>query len=325
MLRKAGYNHGVWRLVRAALMRAAVFAAVFVPVQAAHAAPAPATLGTLMDNFTTSSNQFTTLISLFAYITGVLFAVIGVFKFKEHVDNPAQNPLSAGVKRILAGGMLLSLPWMANAVQNNLFGDATGDGGIAPTEQLTALAGAEAGQLDTMIVDFMIDIAGPMQTLLSLFAYISAAVFLVVAILRLTKRMDEGVRGPGGIGTIMTFVTAGALFAFADSLGAFTESIFGNDGQVSTAVSVNVSGVSAADAARMENAIQGIMLFVIFVGIIAFIRGWFVLRAYADGQQGVSLAQGLTFLGGGIVAINLGDFINAIQNTLNITGSLTFS
>ncbi|HEX2753172.1 MAG TPA: hypothetical protein VHP34_08775, partial [Alphaproteobacteria bacterium] len=64
--------------------------------------------------------------------------------------------------------------------------------------------------------------------------------------------------------------------------------------------------------------------FVMLVGYIAFIRGWFVLKAFADGQQGATVAQGLTFLIGGSLAINLGELVNALQETVGIAG-ITFS
>jgi hypothetical protein len=48
-----------------------------------------------------------------------------------------------------------------------------------------------------------------------------------------------------------------------------------------------------------------------------------LLDSGADGQQGATMAQGLTFLFGGTMAINLGELINALQNTVGV-GALTF-
>ena len=124
--------------------------------------------------------------------------------------------------------------------------------------------------------------------------------------------------------TIMTFVAAGALFSFGDSIGTFSTSLFG-DTQVTTqsAISDEII-VDDDDRERVQTVIEGVMVFVMLVGYIAFIRGWFVLKAFADGQQGATVAQGLTFLFGGSLAINLGELVNALQETVGIAG-ITFS
>src|SRR3990170_6638963 len=78
-------------------------------------------LGDVITNTMKSIQTLPNLLSLVAYLSGSFFAVWGIFKFKDHVDNPAQNPLSAGVKRFLAGGMMLSGPYMYQALRGTLF------------------------------------------------------------------------------------------------------------------------------------------------------------------------------------------------------------
>ncbi|MDD9899765.1 MAG: hypothetical protein OXT65_02155 [Alphaproteobacteria bacterium] len=285
-------------------------------------------LGTIITNVVAAADNMVWLISLFAYIGGALLCVIGIFKFKDHVDQPLHHPLSAGVKRFVAGGMLLSLPWMGRAVRGNLLGGGTALGATSPavTSQLGAPLGP-ANAVDGMIVNVMLDISAPMDLLFSLFCYIAGGIILVVGILRLTKRMDDGPRGPAGFGTIMCFITSGALFGLGDMAGVFLNSLFGNT-NIMTAPVIGLNlGLTAADQNRLNQVIQALMYFVGLVGMLAFIRGWFVLRAFADGgRQDATLAQGLTFLFGGALAINLGGVVNAIQNTLgNAVPSIAFN
>ncbi|MCE9507195.1 MAG: hypothetical protein K8R48_02615 [Alphaproteobacteria bacterium] len=273
-------------------------------------------LGDVVKNLTSSMSNLPFLLSSVAYILGLFFAIWGVFKFKDHVDNPSQNPLSAGVKRFLAGGLLFSAPTIANVLRHSLFAGAgqglknTGHAGVAG-----------AAGMDKMIVDFVGNIYGPISMMLTAFTYIAGVALLLNGIIRLTKTAQEGPRGPTGMGTIMTFLAAGAMFSFGDMMGAFSTSLFG-DATVSTNASIGSSVISDdADAKRVASVIEAVMAFVTIVGFIAFIRGWFVLKAFADGHNNYTLAQGLTFLFGGVLAINLGELVNILQNTLGISAA----
>lgn len=286
-------------------------------------AASAAKLGDVIKNVIGSWGGINNVFSTVAWLSGGFLGVAALFKFKDHVDNPAQHPLSAGVKRMIAGGMMLSLPFMMNATVGSLFGSTGG-----ASDKLTGTgyntATLSAGGLDKMIVDVMQNVAGPMQNMLVAFSYLSGVALLLVGISRLTKRMEEGPKGPAGFGTIMTFISAGMLFNYGASMGVFTSSLFG-DSQLMTKITVDSSVISnSTDAGKVQYVLEGLEVFVMIVGYIAFLRGWFVLKSFADGQQGATLAQGLTFLFGGAVAINMGEFVNAITNTVGITG-LTFS
>ena len=280
-------------------------------------------LSNIMTNVTMSWGSFQSILSAVAWLMGAGLGTIAIFKFKDHVDNPAQTPLSAGVKRMLAGGMLLSLPFMLNAVRGSLYGNMTVGGNSLKNTGFGGAVALSPGGLDKMVVDVMSNIAGPLEGLLTAFSYLAGIALLLVGISRLTKRLEEGPRGPAGFGTIMTFIASGALFSFGDSMGTFTSTVFGDNNLMSVIVINSNVITNATDKARIEKVLEGVEVFVMIVGYIAFIRGWFVLKNFADGQQGATMAQGLTFLFGGTVAINLGELINALQNTVGV-GVLTF-
>jgi hypothetical protein len=56
------------------------------------------------------------------------------------------------------------------------------------------------------------------------------------------------------------------------------------------------------------------------VGLISFLRGIYIIREVADGNQQASMMAGLTHIIGGALAVNLGPLINAVEQTLGITG-----
>jgi hypothetical protein len=314
-------NEGVSMLFRRYL-KIALVAAVML-MASSEDAFAQQKLSDVIGNVLASWGGLAGIFSTVAWVMGAALGCIAIFKFKDHVDNPQQTPLSAGVKRMLAGGMCLSLPFTISATRGSLFGGAAvGSNQVNVTSFTNATL--SSGGLDEMVVKFMGDIAGPIEDLLTAFSYLSGIALLLVGISRLTKRMEEGPRGPAGFGTIMTFIASGALFSFGDSMGSFTSSVFG-DTSLMTNINIDPTViVDTTDRERVEKVLEGVEVFVMIVGYIAFIRGWFVLKNFADGQQGnVTLAQGLTFLFGGTLAINLGELINALQTTVGV-GALTF-
>jgi intracellular multiplication protein IcmC len=288
------------------------------PASAVSDSAASGTLGGVINSVRDSFSNFPDILSVISYIAGLFFAVVGVFKFKDHVDNPTNNPLSAGVKRFIAGGMMFSAPFMASTLKGTLFGG--GGSELASGAHHTAPSG---GGMDQMIVNFVSNIYGPTIFLLTAFTYIAALILLLTGVARLTKTAQDGPRGPAGLGTIMTFLAAGALFAFGDMMGSFSSSLFGTS-TVATYAQISPTVISdTGDANKISAVIEALMAFIMLVGFIAFIRGWFVLKAFADGSSNASIAQGLTFLFGGALAINLGQLVNVLEKTVGVTG-LTF-
>ena len=55
------------------------------------------------------------------------------------------------------------------------------------------------------------------------------------------------------------------------------------------------------------------------LGWISFIRGWFILRDVAEGNQQASMMAAMTHIFGGALAVNLGPVLNAVQETFGLT------
>jgi hypothetical protein len=76
-------------------------------------------------NINASASTLPDLISTVAYIGGIGLGVAGIFKLKQHVDNPAQAPMKDGLVRLGAGGGLLALPMLTDAMTSTV-GQGTG-------------------------------------------------------------------------------------------------------------------------------------------------------------------------------------------------------
>lgn len=85
----------------------------------AHAATAT-TFRDMVNNIIAASGGFQNLISTVCWIGGSGLGVAGIFKLKNHVDNPAQTPMKDGLARIACGGGLLAFPFIQTAMQGSI-------------------------------------------------------------------------------------------------------------------------------------------------------------------------------------------------------------
>jgi hypothetical protein len=144
-------------------------------------------------------------------------------------------------------------------------------------------------------------------------------IFLMIGVSRLIKSAQDGARGPGGMGTIMTFVVGGTLISYNELMRAFSTTLFSNPLTLTYAELQYTKGMAAAETASAHAVITAILKFVILIGLISFVRGLFIIRGVAEGNQQASVMAGVTHIVAGAAAVNLGPLINAVQNTLGIT------
>lgn len=110
--------------------RLAAAATVGMMTGASTGAFATVDANSLSANLISASAGFTSLLNVLGYVGGSGLAVAGIFKLKNHVDNPGQTPMKDGVMRLAAGGALLSLPFMINVMQGSV-GEGNSDSAIS--------------------------------------------------------------------------------------------------------------------------------------------------------------------------------------------------
>lgn len=292
------------------------------------------TLGDVINNTWLSSSLIPSLFTGFAYLFGLYLGIKAIWQIKEHVTlGPQSMPIWEPMKSLLAGSAFLALPTIIDAVFTSLAIGGVGGGGFFNFGGGTVITphsesglgfnntGANGGGLDALLVRFMSDVWQPMHWLIGGFAYLAAIVLVMIGISRVLKSAQEGPRGPAGIGTIITFITAGALFSLDAMMGAFSSSFFGTPTVATFADLQYADGMTAQELGHVHSVISAVLAFMMVVGWISFVRGWFIFRKVADGDSQASLMAGFTHLIGGALAVNLGPLMNAVQNTLGIAGS----
>ncbi len=305
------------------------FLAIFVPVQLVMSAPVfaqavtPATtagtcggttIGAVICNVVEGSQDSDALLSAMSYLFGLIIGIWAISKLYEHVQNPQQVSVWEPIKKAIVAGSLFALPMVMEAAYNTLTaGDNNGTG-------YTGWSGTPTGGgLDAMVVGLMNDTFTPMAGLLMLFAYLAGMILVIVGIMRLMKSAQDGPRGPGGFGTIMTFLIAGALFSADEMMAAFGSTLFGTFNSATNASLTFNAGLEAVEEEHVLSVISAVLAFVMVLGWISFIRGWFIIRNVAEGNQQASLMAGMTHLFGGALAINLGGVLNAVQETFGLS------
>lgn len=297
--------------------------------------PGTSTLGTVICNSFQNSSGFPIVLTAVSYLIGLILGIWGLYKIRDHVVDPARTGLNEGVMRLLAGGAFFAFPYLTiifrttllpgslvgltSITTNTGFREAIPLGPIGCTISALGLPLFTGPSLDQAMVCFMEDILGPVHVVLNFFATVAGMIFIMIGISRLIKSAQEGPRGPGGMGTVGTFVVGGILLSATTILRAVSSSMFGSPVTATFASMRYTTGMSLAETQAAYNVISAVLKFMIVIGMISFVRGVFIMRDVAEGKQQASTMAGMTHIIGGALAVNLGPLLNAVQASLGVT------
>ena len=291
----------------------------------------PTTVGDSLCGIILHAGAFPAFLTAISYLIGLILGVWGIFKIRDHVLNPQQTQVWEGVSRLVAGGFFFALPVVVEVMRATFIGTAPILSAFAlfPTTGFNTGAGPACGAgplgLDGTLVCMMQDVMGPLHVVLNFAAFVAGMILLMIGVSRLIKSAQDGARGPGGLGTVMTFVTGAALISYNELVRAFSTTIMGSPVTLTFNKLQYTTGMSAAEVGAANAVIAAIVQFVVIVGLISFVRGIFIIRGVAEGNQQSSVMAGVTHMVGGALAVNLGPLINAVQTTLGLGGfGITF-
>ncbi len=281
-------------------------------------------LGDVICNTLLNTAALPTFLTSFSYLFGLILGVWAVLKLRDHALNPSQTSLWEGVSRFLAGGAFFALPAMVIVVKESFLNLGLTAAGSTVTntgfqENLACGGATPTYSLDQAMGCLMEDLLGPTHVLLNFFCFAAGTIFIMIGISRLTKSAQEGPKGPGGIGTVTTFAIGGILISATTILRAASSTLFGSTLTTTFANLSYTGAMSAAETEAAYNIISAILKFMIIIGMISFVRGLFIIRDVAEGNQQASTMAAVTHIVGGALAVNLGPLLNAVQATLGIT------
>ena len=144
-------------------------------------------------------------------------------------------------------------------------------------------------------------------------AYVLGLGVFGAGLFRLVRMNEPHGRAAGGAGTVMCFALGTAMFSFPAWMESGGVSLFGEGPRTS------VLSYGAGAGVAEYNALLGALFAIVqFVGVVSFLRGWFVLRAAADGWARATMGSGVWHIAGGLLAWHIIPVLDAIQTTIGV-------
>ena len=172
---------------------------------------------------------------------------------------------------------------------------------------------AERNDLGQAMISLVRDLEPGLLLLVSALCYVLALFAFAQGLLRLLKTSEDKFHAPSGGGTALSFLICIVMAALPSWLSAAGESLFGS-GTRPAAASLGYG----ARGAGYDALLAAVFTLVSLVGLFAFIRGAFTLRAAADGKPGASGPKAFAHMAGGIAAWHIVAVIEAVQTSLGI-------
>lgn len=174
---------------------------------------------------------------------------------------------------------------------------------------LAAPSGAQGDVLAAVARDLDAGLSGLVAGVCWLLAFFAFG----QGLLRLLRTSEDRFRAPSLAGTALCFLICAVLAAFPSWIAAAGETLFGPAPPLSAALAY----ADARDG-RWSEAIAAAFRIVSWIGLFAFLRGVFLLRAAADGRAGATAGRAATHALGGVLAWHMAAFVDAVQSTLGI-------
>jgi hypothetical protein len=83
-------------------------------------------LGQVQKNIAKDAALIPRLIAVLAYVIATFFAITGLFKFKEWIEDSTKNSLNPAIFRLVVAALLIALPHVWVVVNTSLFGSKNG-------------------------------------------------------------------------------------------------------------------------------------------------------------------------------------------------------
>ncbi len=85
----------------------------FVPILCFASTGEPSGIGLVAKNMMEPVGLFGDMVNTACWLIGGMFLLVSIIKYKQHRKNPVMVPLSTVVFLVIAGGLLVCLPFLA--------------------------------------------------------------------------------------------------------------------------------------------------------------------------------------------------------------------
>ena len=305
--------------------------ALFVALGWPHPAAAQifaTTMGDMICNAANELGPFTYLFNGVAYLAGALFVGQGLMHLKGNPENPNNHPMHKALAHIIGGAFLLALPNFANTLVNSLFFVNDGGGLSSCGNYLEPGNGGGNAGLDVLLSNLINNIADPLDFLVSAAAIVAGVFLLVRGLIKGAKYgQDPKANSPTHI--LSNLIIGAILIVVGQSFSVVMTSLFGfgSSGMLgmvggTDAVTTWTSNWDVDVSQQFITAVVAALTFIQLIGMIAFVRGWYIVKNAIEGSGQATVAQGFTHIIGGVLAINIYYFLEVMDATFG-TGLLS--
>jgi len=171
---------------------------------------------------------------------------------------------------------------------------------------------------------------GPAYQLMYVFCLVGGLTMVLRALIKFPRAAAAGPMGMHNpyAAPMASLVLGIVLISMGSTMNTFTNTLFEGDASRMRYSDGNVTyaNVQITDIGPYVNTIVDAVLNILaFLGWLWTIKGLFVLKAAAEGTGQAGVGTGITHIVGGVLAVNMGPFLVAIESTLDIGEFVTSS
>lgn len=306
---------------------AAVFlTALFAMLGFPHAAFAQITLGDVFCNVYQNLGPFVDLMNGIAYVSGAILLGQGVLHLRGTSEDPRNKPIHQGLARLGGGAALLAVPYFGEKMVETFF-FAPGGAGLMSCDVIVGQSGGIGNGngvgLDVLITNLVDNIEQPLISLLSILSIVIGVYLLVRGLHKASKYGTDP--KAYSVPTIATSLIIGTvLIVVGQSLETMLTTLFGDPNIASSSILSwsTLDSLTGGVSDQFKTAVYAALTFFQLIGMIAFLRGWLIVKNAIEGTGQATLAQGFTHIIGGVFAINIYGIISMFDATF---GTYLFS
>ncbi|MBI1273802.1 MAG: hypothetical protein GC131_06940 [Alphaproteobacteria bacterium] len=271
--------------------------------------------GEMMCNTFTQMGELPTVIQIICYIGGIFVIALGVQMLRQGAEDGSRSPPHKAILMLIGGGLLLSLPEVVSWAIQSMFGYGAGGAFYCQPGGGTTDGG---GDLAAMMVNFIEDIKQPIIAGVAAIAFLLGVFYIARGLFKIT-RFGQDPRTHSMHIIVSQLVFGTILVVLSQSLGGMLQTIFGQS-EVATFAGIDWSSIGVSgDTTRADEAIRAAIIFFQLVGLIAFLRGWVMVKHAVEGVGQQTIGQGLTHVIGGAIAVNIPLFLYAAERTFGVS------
>lgn len=255
-----------------------------------------------------------------AYVFGVWYGVKTLVQFKEHSESNGQVKLTKPMISILVSTILLSLPSVLNVLSESFALQNSGFDAIKGSiSSLIGLGGSCSSQEVAQGMSCLAQSIPALMYLTILVGTIMGAFFVIKGVFMLPQ-LEQGRASSSQV--MWTIIAGVALWSLLPMFNVISSTMGGaGDSFVGSVVGKYAQSQSGGQDNAANAAIAASLIFVQFIGVIAFARGLYMLKLMGENKDG-TMGRALTHILGGAASMNIIWTIKVLAGSLGVYDSL---